>query len=322
MKYIIFALLIATAFAQNDVNSTTVGVEGKSFQDNTDGTTTFATTDGFNDYTQLFNALSGSDESTADTGSDPATTETEVAADGTMTEANVDEELDDAGRLISMLESQTAQPEWIRRMGIRNIDIKNRYPNELIDFEEFTSPSLLTVYDSEDSDKEYQLKVSGVKASEWCFVTFTVLNEPEYYQHEHKFFFYCPYLVDSLLENLFLRVMLEECTPPELIDPEPLPVKKCHWFFKKIDASYKFTVREMGPVDGADLLECYVEAVKQMESQPRVEILCSSSAIEDDAFQSLTREQYEAILANHTPNGENSFVGATEADEVVKIEAQ
>lgn len=303
MKYILFAFLISSAVFQ---------------QDNDDSFGFFVQNDS---ESQTFYSSEDNEDPTTFTSSQNSTGEV-VNDDGSIVEATIDEELNNAGQLISLLERQTSQPEWIRRMGIRNIDIKNRYPNNLIDFEEFTSPVVLTAFDSANDNKEHQITISGVKASEWCFVTFKVHDEPEYLQNERKFFFYCPYLVDSQLENLFLREMLDECTPPLVIEPEPLPVKKCKWFFKKINESYKFSVREMGPVDGADMFECYVESVKQMASQPRVEIMCSSSAIEGDIFQSLTREQYETILENHTNNGDGTFTGELVKDEAVKIQAQ
>ena len=108
---------------------------------------------------------------------------------------------------------------------------------------------------------------------------------------------------------------------PEVKEPNPPVVEKCKWFYKKIEGSYEFTVREMGPFNGGDMMECYVESVKKMTRQPRVEILCSKGAIEDEEYMTLTRDDLEQIKANHSHNGDNTFTGALEETEVTKVTA-
>lgn len=212
-----------------------------------------------------------------------------------------------------------AQPDFLRRFGVTGPIIAELYPEDPQDFVEFSNEHPLTVFDSENEDRETKLWVRGMKAGDFCFIKFRIGGVQLRYQRYHKFFFHCAKILTP--HELFVRVLKEECMEPEVKEPNPPVVEKCKWFFKKVEASYEFTVREMGPFNGGDLMDCYVESVKRMTRQPRVEILCSKGAIEDEEYMTLTREDLEKIKANHSHNGDNTFTGDLEETEVTKVKA-
>jgi hypothetical protein len=224
----------------------------------------------------------------------------------------IDQELTEAEKLKLGFTKQTVQPEWIDQMGIKSDDITRRVTSSE-DFIETVSPLVLVAFDSKNQDKEHRFVVSFVKASDWVFVTFTDSESDQ----AHQFFF--PYSSLATEQNIFLREVLEECVLPVVIEPQPPTVAKCHYFYKKVTEAYNFSVKEVGPVEGADLMECYVESVKKMTRQPRVEILCVEGAIEDAQYKQLSREHYNDIKANYKDNGDGTFTGEMEETEVTTV---
>lgn len=213
-----------------------------------------------------------------------------------------------------------AQPEWIRRHGIDGHMIADRYPEDPQDFVEFEENIAMVVFDSENDDSEVKLRFKGIKAGDWCFVTFRKIGVALHRRHKRTYFFPCATLLTP--DKLWLREMKEECMMPKVVEPNPPTIEKCKWFYKKIEACYEFTVREMGPVDGSDMMECYVQSVKKMTQQPRVEILCSKGAVEDEEFTILTRADLEHIKNNFTDNGDNTFTGDQEENVVTTVDAK
>ena len=234
---------------------------------------------------------------------------------GPENDSLVDPELSDAEKLKLGFERQTVQPDWIRRFGIVSLDIKNRMASSE-DFVETVSSMPLVAFDSENENKEHHFVLTFLKASDWVFVTFEDADSGQ----KHEFFF--PYSALAQHETIYLRELLEECVKPVTIVPEPPTVAKCHYFYKKVSEAYDFAVKEVGPTDGADLMECYIESVKKMTRQPRVEILCVEGGIEDSQYKRLTREQYDHIKANHNDLGNGTFEGDLEETEVTKVEAK
>lgn len=212
-----------------------------------------------------------------------------------------------------------AQPEFLRRFGVTGPMIADLYPEDPQDFVEFSNEHPLTVFDSNNEDRQTKLWVHGMRAGDFCFIKFRIGQVHRRNRRFHKFFFHCAKLLTP--NDLFVRILKEECMEPEVKEPNPPVVEKCKWFYKKIEGSYEFTVREMGPFNGGDMMECYVESVKRMTRQPRVEILCSKGAIEDEEYMTLTRDDLERIKASHTHNGDNTFTGALEETEVTKVTA-
>lgn len=230
-------------------------------------------------------------------------------------DSGVDQELSEAEKLKLGFERQTVQPDWIRRFKIVSDDVRRRIVSSE-DFVETVSPLTLVAFDSENDDKEHKFVMSATKASDWMFVTFTDSATEE----KHEFFF--PYSALATNETIYLRKLLEECVKPVIIEPQPPTVAKCHYFYKKVTEAYEFSVKEMGPEQGADLMECYIESVKKMTRQPRVEILCVEGGIEDSQYKELTREQYEHIKANYNDLGNGQFEGDMEETEVTKVQAK
>ena len=229
--------------------------------------------------------------------------------------SEVDNQMSEAELMELGFERQTVQPEWITRFGITSDDLRNRMAQSE-DFVETVSPLPLVVFDADNENEERTFVVTLVKASEWVFVTFTDSES----QAEHEFFF--PYYAIASNDTIFLRELKAECLKPEIIEPKPPTVAKCHFFYKKITEAYEFSVKEVGPVQGADLLECYVESVKKMTRQPQVEILCVEGGIVDSQYKELSRDQYEQIKASHTDNGDGTYTGAAEETETVKVNAK
>lgn len=229
--------------------------------------------------------------------------------------SEVDRELSEAEKIELGFERQTVQPEWIQRFGIVSDDIRRRLTSSE-DFVEVVSPLVLVAFDSENENAEVKFVVSAVKASEWMFITFTDSES----EAKKEFFF--PYSAIASTDKIFLRELNEECVRPNIMEPQPPTVAKCHYFYKKINEAYEFSVKEVGPTEGADLLECYVESVKKMTRQPRVEILCVEGGIQDSQYKELTREQLEKIKATHKDLGNGQFEGALEETETVKVNAK
>lgn len=213
-----------------------------------------------------------------------------------------------------------AQPEWIRRHGIDGHMVADRYPDDPQDFVEFEEHIPMVVFDSENDDSEVKLRFKGIKAGDWCFITLRKIGAARHLRHKRTYFFPCATLLTP--DKLWLREMKEECMMPKVVEPNPPTIEKCKWFYKKVEAAYEFTVQEMGPVDGSDMMECYVESVKKMTRQPRVEILCSNGAIEDEQFTILTRDQLDHIKEHFNDNGDNTFTGDQEEDVVTTVDAK
>jgi hypothetical protein len=236
-----------------------------------------------------------------------------VEGDGS---GEVDRELTETEKLALGFEKQTVQPDWIRRFGIVSDDVRSRVTLSE-DFDEVVSPNVLVAFDSENDNRKHEFVISFQKASDWMFVTFTDADT----QVKHEFFF--PYT--ALVENdtVYLRELLEECLKPETHEPSPPTIAKCHYFYKKVSEAYDFAVKEVGPVEGADLMECYIESVKKMTRQPRVEILCVEGGIEDAQYRELTREQYDHIKANYNDDGNGlNYTGDLEETKVTRVNAK
>lgn len=227
----------------------------------------------------------------------------------------IDSELSEAEKLKLGFERQTVQPEWIQRMGILSNDIRQRM-GSTEDFVETVSPLVLVAFDSQNDDKKHVFVLSFIKASDWIFVSFTDSDTKQ----KHEFFF--PYSALATSELIYLREVLEECVHPVIIEPQPPTLAKCHYFYKKISEAYDFSVKEIGPEQGADLMECYIESVKKMTRQPRVEILCVEGGIEDSQYKELTRDQYNSIKANYRDLGNGKFEGEMEETETTTVKAK
>lgn len=227
----------------------------------------------------------------------------------------VDRELTETEKLALGFERQTVQPTWIDRMGISSQDIHDRVTASE-DFVEVVSSDRLVAFDSENDNKKHTFIVTFIKASDWIFLTFEDIAT----QQKHNFFF--PYANLVTKDVIYLREMLEECTFPKTHQPSPPTIAKCHYFYKKVSEAYDFSVKEVGPVQGAELMECYIESVKKMTRQPRVEILCVEGAIQDAELRQLTREQYDSIKANHTDMGNGKFEGQMEESVMKKVEGK
>jgi hypothetical protein len=227
----------------------------------------------------------------------------------------IDHELTDAEKLILGFEKQTIQPDWIRQMGIVSEDLHQRIAASE-DFVEVVSPLVLAAFDKNNEDRKHLLIVSYIKASDWIFVTFTDSES----NVKHEFFFPYTSLVEK--ETIFLREVSEECTRPETHVPSPPTIAKCHYFYKKISEAYDFSVKEVGPVQGAELMECYIESVKKMTRQPRVEILCVEGGIEDSQYRELTRSQYDQIKAQYEHLGNGVYEGQLEETETTRVNAK
>ena len=238
-----------------------------------------------------------------------------VDGEGVVDDSQVDAELTEAEKLKLGFEKQTAQPDWIRRMGITSGDIRSRVASSE-DFVETVSPLVLVAFDSENENKKHSYVVTALKASDWMFVTFTDSESGQ----AHEFFF--PYSALATDETIFLRELLDECVKPVVVEPQPPTVAKCHYFYKKSLEAYEFSVKEVGPVDGADLMECYIESVKKMTRQPRVELLCIQGGIEDSEYKQLTREQYDHIKANYNDLGNGQYEGDMEETETTMVNSK
>ena len=274
-------------------------------------------------YVILFALIAGimTEENVNDNGTAPGETEMEDSSgqgsSGSLGQnpSEVDNQLSEAELMNLGFERQTVQPDWIIRFGITSDDLRRRMQNTE-DFVETVSPLPLVTFDADNENAETTFVVSSVKASEWVFLTFTDAKT----QEKHEFFF--PYSAVAENDTIFLRELREECLKPVIIEPKPPTVAKCHYFYKKITEAYEFSVKEVGPVDGAELLECYVESVKKMTRQPQVEILCVEGGIVDSQYKELSRDQYEQIKASHTDNGDGTYTGAAEETETVKVNAK
>jgi len=290
MKYILISFLIAGLWAR-DVNN--LKPTGPSNNENTDELGGGSESGG--------NAPSGSVGSNYDPNSPEA--------------KEVDKELSDVEKMKLGFERQTVQPEWVQRFNIDSDDIHNRVAQSE-DFVEVISNNDLVAFDSENDNKKHTFSVVYMKASDWIFLTFVDLET----QEKHEFFF--PYTSLVSKDVIFLRVLLDECLKPETHVPQPPTIAKCHYFYKKTIEAYDFAVKEVGPVQGAELMECYIESVKKMTRQPRVEILCSTGAAVDEEYRQLTREQFEKIKASHTLDENGQYVGKMEETETTKVNAK
>ena len=290
MKYVLLLALVAGIMTQNIKSDDGTAVEDNAFEDS-------PVDEDVNGLVQNFSFEGG---------------ESVQNSDGTVDDSEVDQELSEAEKLKLGFERQTAQPDWIRRMGITSDDIRRRIASSE-DFIETVSPMVLVAFDSEKENNEHNLVVTALKASDWMFVTFTDSDSSQ----QHEFFF--PYSALATSETIFLRELLEECVKPVVTEPQPPTVAKCHYFYKKAEEAYNFSVKEVGPVEGADLMECYIESVKKMTRQPRVELLCIEGGIEDSQYKQLTREQYDHIKANYNDMGEGVYEGDVEETETVTV---
>ena len=283
MKYVLLLALIAGIMAQQTPSQEGEAAPDSQFEDN-----------------------SGDEEQ-----QDPTVQDINSPPEG----SEVDQELTEAEKLKLGFERQTAQPDWIRRMGVTSNDVRGRITSSE-DFIETVSPLVLVAFDSENEDKKHELVVTALKASDWMFITFTDSESGQ----KHEFFF--PYSALATNETIFLRELLEECVKPVVVEPQPPTIAKCHYFYKKATEAYNFSVKEVGPVEGAELMECYIESVKKMTRQPRVELLCIEGGIEDSQYKQLTREQYDNIKANYNDMGDGVYEGDVEETETTTVNAK
>lgn len=291
MKYILLTFLIAGLMAQQSVNGGT-GIDSGSGDLENEELQKYSVEDDLPGFPLSLTSEEGSGE------------------------GEVDRELTESEKLALGFEKQTIQPEWLQRFGIVSDDVRARVTTSE-DFDEVVSPNVLVAFDSENDNRKHEFVVSFMKASDWMFITFTDSDSG----FKHEFFFPYSALVEH--DTVFLRELLEECLKPETIDPNPPTIAKCHYFYKKVSEAYDFAVKEVGPVEGADLMECYIESVKKMTRQPRVEILCAEGAIEDSQYRELTRDQYDHIKANYNDDGNGlNFTGDHEETEVTKVNAK
>jgi hypothetical protein len=224
---------------------------------------------------------------------------------------------------------QKTNHEFFQITGITSEDVKNIYPNNSEEFVQFTSEEVLNrTYKLGDQEKTSSFTVTGVKAGDWCFITFTDTKADIKERATWEFFTSCVELMlkdNEQKEDIYFREVNESCPKPPLNTEDPLPVKKCKWYYQETKAFYDFAVEIQGFDKSKDMMECICRAVLTLKNQPNIALMCMEEAVVDNNWQSMTKDQYESwvndIEKTWLPE-ENKFLVEAEKNIIYEVKGK
>lgn len=189
------------------------------------------------------------------------------------------------------------QPPWIDANKFDVQLIVGGFPAQITDYVTYEFGS----FDAKNGEK---FKVTGIKASRWCFLKFegSVTN---------KYFFEC--LKKQLGETIYLRPVSPDCPYPEKQEPTPPIADVCYMHYKKGQDTVTSLVQAVGQGDAEKIIECYLEAVVKTV-EPDVPIMCSEQAFVEGwtGLSGQTYEDFKKNLALKDTQGLNmTFAGTT-----------
>lgn len=204
--------------------------------------------------------------------------------------------------------TQKVQPGFFESTGFSWEDLRDLWPSDLDEFNEFVSEKLLEGrFKTDPIGKKRSFMIRGIDTGEFSFVTFVDLTAEPYERKEYKFFFDTAAAITSQphtssgdldeSNTVWFREVDENCPAVRTNPPHAPTVKKCNLYYKRTEADYSFVVDILGPEAGSSVLACLCKATLTLKNQPNIELMCSSDAVTDNAWKVLTKTQLESFDA-------------------------
>lgn len=199
--------------------------------------------------------------------------------------------------------SIATQPPSFNALGLNPEQIQNALPEKFDDFTKMKAGAPLTTTTAGDEgERTRTFQMESVKADEWVFVTLTLENPNAFETDTYTYFFPFSEIANK---KLIFREANEKCPLPEAKEPMPPIIKKCHWYYSRVEAIYEYYIKITNITEEGSLLRCICEGILKLKNQPSIELLCLEDALVEESHRLLSKEKYEhftSIYSHHEGN--------------------
>ena len=198
------------------------------------------------------------------------------------------------------------QPPSFTALGLTNESIQDHLPESFEDFTKMESPRpLVTTTTGKDGlETERRFKMESVKADEYVFTILTLENPNAFEKDVYVYWFPFSEIANP---KLIFREANEKCPLPEAKEPMPPVVKKCHWYYSRVEAIYEYYIKITNISEEGSLLRCICEGILKLKNQPSIELLCLEDALVEASHRLLTKEKYEHFTKIYTHDEGNRY---------------
>ena len=212
------------------------------------------------------------------------------------------------------------QPPSFKYLGLTASAVMSNIPDKLENFVNTASPTPLTTTTGQDETlRNREFNQSCVKADEWVFCTFELLDPNPFEESSYTYLFN---FTDLGNNEVFFREASEHCPMPEVKEPVPPIIKKCHWYYSRVEAIYEYYVKISQLTSNENLLKCICEGIMKLQNQPSIELLCLEDALVTTSHSLLTQEKYDNFMELYTHREGNVYdTNQKEEFSVGKVEA-
>lgn len=176
-----------------------------------------------------------------------------------------------------------AQPKWIEENKFDVQAITNLFPAGAENYVEYNFGKFPASKLAED------FSITGIKTTRWCFLKFDG-------SITKKFFFEC--LQRKLNNEIFLRVVNDECPYPPVKEVQPPIQQSCYMHYRLSQDAVSSIVSAVGEGNADSIIECVITAMVT-KPKPDVETMCSKDAFVA-GWESLSGKKWEQIKAEDT----------------------
>ena len=204
--------------------------------------------------------------------------------------------------------TQQKQPPSFEALGLTPGMIMGIVPDSMESFIKVEGTnSLSTTTNVQDQEVVRDIKVDFVKAGEWIFVNVRPQNRLPFEKESFTYFFNVTDLGD---DTVIFREANEECPLPKVQEPLPPMIKKCKWYYSRIEAIYEYYVKITNVVtdDENNLLQCICEGILKLKNQPSIELLCLEDALVTTSHKLLSEEKYNHFMTIYTHSQGNTYL--------------
>jgi hypothetical protein len=229
-----------------------------------------------------------------------------VGEDGQVLDtADMDPLFFQADLVYSEYEKVKTQPPSFLALSLTPALILNNVPENMENFTKVNAPNNITTTSTvNDVEVTRNLEVSFVRADEWVFVNVKILNPQSFEEDEYTYFIN---FTDLEKTDVYFREANKDCPLPDAKEPLPPVVKKCRWYYSRVEAIYEYYIKITNIQEKGNLLKCICEGILKLTNQPSIELLCLEEAIVDTSHKLLTQEKYDHFMSIYTHAEGNTY---------------
>lgn len=175
------------------------------------------------------------------------------------------------------------QPKWIEDNKFDVQAITNLFPASAESYVEYDFGK----FRAQDLAEDFV--ITGIKTTRWCFLKFSG-------SIQKKFFFEC--LQRKLNNEIFLRVVNEDCPYPPVKDVQPPIQQSCFMHYRLSQEAVSSIVDAVGEGNADSIIDCVITAMVN-KPNPDVETMCSKEAFVA-GWEALSGKRWEQIEAENT----------------------